>query len=100
MNSSMTSSEADDHQYEGGGPQGGPSGQTETAPVVVDAQKLLTTLYEARNPYEPNKFDFTDNETGYVKEFFGDGMSKEAMLQMIKDTIAELEDHIKTQEQL
>lgn len=75
-----SSSDTDEHHYEGGSPQGG-NGRSETSPAVIEAQQLLTTLYEARNPYEPNKFDFTDTATGYVKEYFGDGMSKEAKLQ-------------------
>lgn len=74
------SSLSDHYQLEGGGPAAPGDDNQEQAAVISEAQQVLTTLYETRNPNSPEEFDFSDPYTSEVREFFDNGMTKSAKL--------------------
>ena len=74
------SSLSDHYQFEGGGPAAPGNDNQEHPAVITDAQHILTTLYETRNPTSAEEFDFTDQYTNDVREFFDNGMTKSAKL--------------------
>jgi hypothetical protein len=65
----------------------------------LEAQNAWTTLNEFRNPAVIDKFDFTDEFTGQVKEFFDNGMTKENKLSQINDIILRLKEHIEREKE-
>ena len=93
----MTSeSSLSDHQFEGGGPIGD---NRQDKSVINEAQQILTTLYDLRNPEVINNFDFTDPHTGEVREYFDNGLNKEEKLQQVEALIERLKVYVKNKEQ-
>lgn len=56
---------------------------------------MLTTLYELRNPHKIDGFDFTDSNTGEVREYFDNGLTNSQKLDQIESIIVRLKDYKK-----
>lgn len=57
--------------------------------TIQEAKDLIQLLYQDSNP-EKGMYDFTDPETGEVREYFSNVASKDEMLAQINSVINKL----------